>query len=154
MKIGDELKFEGTEEIFILKAMSDRYLIGVRDYTMEERRKEISKWDREFDDILKEEYEIQKDEYFDFDEFCDDSKEYFDLLNEYRYENGDQPEPLSEDTFCYTIIDLKEKERGGDNYYCKFDYSDENECKKAIKELESGDVEISRRNKIELRFKL
>ena len=39
-------------------------------------------------------------------------------------------------TFIYTIIDLHEKERAGDNYYCKYDYPNPEEAKKALQELQ------------------
>lgn len=53
-------------------------------------------------------------------------------------------------TFMYSIIDLKKNIRGADNCYCKFQYDDLEECKEALKELNSGDIEISYRNWCEL----
>lgn len=47
-------------------------------------------------------------------------------------------------TFEYSILDLEYMECNHDNYYCKYDYSDEKECIKAIKELqETRDEEFS-----------
>lgn len=35
---------------------------------------------------------------------------------------------------------------GPDNYYCKFDYSNKQDCEKALTELENGDLEVSTRH--------
>jgi hypothetical protein len=53
-------------------------------------------------------------------------------------------------TFLYVIVDLKEEIRGADNYRCKFDYANIYECEEALKELNSGELEISHRNRIPL----
>lgn len=53
-------------------------------------------------------------------------------------------------TFQYTILDLEKKIRGADNYRCKFSYDDIFECQEALKELHSGQMEISSRNRIPL----
>lgn len=39
-------------------------------------------------------------------------------------------------TYEYSILDLEWMECNHDNYYCKYDYSKEDECKEAIKELQ------------------
>lgn len=49
-------------------------------------------------------------------------------------------------TFMYTLIDLKEKERSSDNYYCRFDYTDHKECEEALKMLNET-AERDERNK-------
>ncbi|MBE0498618.1 MAG: hypothetical protein IBX43_05175 [Campylobacterales bacterium] len=41
---GDEIRFEGTDEVFTIKAMDQRYLICVRPYTIEESIKEKDEW--------------------------------------------------------------------------------------------------------------
>lgn len=38
-------------------------------------------------------------------------------------------------TYIYTIVDLLENKRSSDNYYCRFDYEDEQEAQKALKLL-------------------
>ena len=53
--------------------------------------------------------------------------------------------------FCTShTADKKEKIRGADNYYAKFNYLDSKECKQALIELSNGQLEISRRNKVNL----
>lgn len=39
-------------------------------------------------------------------------------------------------TFEYSIFDLKYMKCNKDNYYCKYDYSNKDECIKALKELQ------------------
>lgn len=51
----------------------------------------------------------------------------------------------------YSLIDLKENKRSPDNLvFGIFDYFNENDCKKAIKYLETGKMELSHRNISEL----
>ena len=147
--IGNEIRFEDTEEVFEIKAMCDRYLICVRPYTIEESQSEKDKWVKGLFEIL--------DEY-------DDDENVEDVERDYIYDNGDCPCVISEDTFAYTIVDLKDNIRGADNYYCKFDYDVQEECEKAIKELntithgcENGNykeyaMEISHRNRVPLQI--
>ena len=47
-------------------------------------------------------------------------------------------------TFEYSILDLEYMECNHDNYYCKYDYSDEKECIEALKELQETRDEIKR----------
>lgn len=55
------------------------------------------------------------------------------------------------DSPVYTILDFYEEIRGSDNYiFSNFDYADAEECSEAIEELESGEMEISSRNRVEL----
>ena len=35
---------------------------------------------------------------------------------------------------------------GSDNYYTKYDYNNEDECQKALEELESGKLEVTTRH--------
>jgi hypothetical protein len=51
------------------------------------------------------------------------------------------------DETVYTIIDLKNNIKGADNYGGWCDYKDEEEIKQLLDELESGEVEISHRNR-------
>lgn len=47
-----------------------------------------------------------------------------------------------EKTYEYSILDLEYMKCNHDNYYCKYNYNDEKECKDALKELqESRDKE-------------
>lgn len=55
-------------------------------------------------------------------------------------------------TFLYVIVDLKDRLRGADNWYCKYDYQDRQESEEALKELQSGVMEVSYRNRIELKI--
>lgn len=51
----------------------------------------------------------------------------------------------------YSLLDFKENKRSSDNLVFRvFDYFDEEDCRKAIEWLESGQMELSRRNAIEL----
>lgn len=51
----------------------------------------------------------------------------------------------------YTIVDLKEQIRGSDNYVIwDIDYSKKEDCKKLLQRLNTGEVEISHRNRIKL----
>ncbi len=147
--IGNEIRFEDTEEVFEIKAMCDRYLICVRPYTIEESQSEKDKWVKGLFEIL--------DEY-------EDDEDVEEVERDYIYNNGDCPCVIDEDTFAYTIVDLKDNIRGADNYYCKFDYDIKEECEKAIKELntithgcENGNykeyaMEISHRNRVPLKI--
>ena len=54
----------------------------------------------------------------------------------------------------YTIIDFELNVRGSDNMiFGIFDYFDRKDCEKAIQYLESGEMEISHRNRVNLEFK-
>jgi len=150
--IGNEIRFEDTEEAFEIKAMCDRYLICVRPYTVEESQSEKDKWNEGLNEILDE---------LDNEEYEEESES---IERDYVYENGEYPCVISEDTFAYTIVDLKDNIRGADNYYCKFDYNIKEECEKAIKELntithgcENGNykeyaMKISHRNRVPLKI--
>lgn len=54
-------------------------------------------------------------------------------------------------TYFYTIIDLQEKIRGSHNiiFNC-YDFEDYKECRLAVMQIYSGDLEISHRNRIDL----
>lgn len=138
MKLKDEIKFEDTYEVFTIRAMDKRYLICVRPYTIEESEKEQNDW---IDNLFKEVNGLSIEE-----------SSYIE--RQYIEENGECPEPISKDTFCYTIVDLEEKTRSSDNFYCKFDYDDDKECLKALQELNNGEMELSRRNKVDLKIRI
>lgn len=53
----------------------------------------------------------------------------------------------------YSILDLKKNIRGADNWiFGRYDYLNHSDCEKAILDLTSGDVEISRRNACDIRI--
>ena len=49
-------------------------------------------------------------------------------------------------TFEYSILDLEYMECNKDNYYCKYNYQDINECKEALKELQETRNEEKKTN--------
>lgn len=49
-------------------------------------------------------------------------------------------------TYIYTIIDLKNKLRGADNYGC-WGYETDEQCQEAIKKWDSGEITHSSRNR-------
>ena len=158
------IAFKDTDEIFNVMAEDERYIIGVRPYTIQERDGEIKEWSDELNRVLKEDYEDGEYEFDTFDDYYDCSVAD-EVRADFQRENGECPEELSEDTFAYTIVDLVEKIRGADNYGCKFDYDKKEECEKALKELNTitdiskdtpcpeCEMKISHRNKVELKLK-
>lgn len=149
----ETITFEDTDEVFKIMAKDDRFIIGVRSYTTKEREQEIEKYSNGLNELLDEEYRCDNRGYETFNEFYEYCLEVEEFEQQYKYDNGDCPETISKDTFCYTLIDLKENIRGADNYYCKFDYDKQEECEKALIELNNGDMQLSRRNKVELKIK-
>ena len=66
------------------------------------------------------------------------------------YDSKDAYEDLK-DSPIYSILDFKENRRGPDNYiFGMYDYWSKEDCELCIKDLESGQVEISRRHGIDL----
>lgn len=54
-------------------------------------------------------------------------------------------------TYLYTIVDLVEKIRGPDYWiFGRYDHRVENDIKQCLTDLQSGETEISRRNRIKL----
>lgn len=49
-------------------------------------------------------------------------------------------------TFEYSILDLEYMECNHDNYYCKYDYSNEKECIEALKEIQDARDEEKKTN--------
>lgn len=49
-------------------------------------------------------------------------------------------------TYIYTVIDLKNKLRGADNYWC-YGYKTDEECQEAIKKWDKGEITHSSRNR-------
>lgn len=151
-----EIKFQNDTKPYNVMAEDDRYVICSRIYTVKESKEEAEQWDKDLESKLKEHWEeldglekLKWDDNFDF--WVGDSTEAFNKEQEIKYlELGERPTEYQEDTQCYTIVDKKEKIRGADNHYTKFNYLDSEECKQALIELNNGQLEISRRNKIEL----
>ena len=147
---------DSPKETFNIMQEDERYIICSRIYTVEESKQEAEQWDKDLESKLKEHWEeldelekLKWDDDFDF--WSGDSTEAFNKEQEIKYlELGERPTEYEEDTQCYTIVDKKEKIRGADNHYTKFNYLDSEECKQALKELNAGKLEISRRNKINL----
>lgn len=56
-------------------------------------------------------------------------------------------------TVLYTIVDLKEKVRGTENLVFCMGFETDEDCQEALQRLQSGETEISYRNRVELKFK-
>ncbi|MFY4844628.1 hypothetical protein ACOTVP_08825 [Aliarcobacter butzleri] len=149
-----EIKFINDNKPYNIMVEDERFMICSRVYTTKEREQEQEDWDLELEELYKivwkSKTKKEKKDYFSNFDYWQDSKEADKIREEYIYENGEQPERISEDMQCYTIVDKKLKIRGSDNYYNKFNYLDINECKKALKELNIGKLKISNRNRIQL----
>lgn len=52
-------------------------------------------------------------------------------------------------TYLYTIVDLKKKCRGADNWYCKYDY-EKDDLTDCLKELHTGKIYSTHRSRIDL----
>jgi len=131
------ITFKDTDEVFSIMAEDKRYIIASRPYTVSENKKERIKWTENLSEFLSD---------------CL-PEESISLTTEFIQNNGRPEVAIDRDTFCYTIIDLQEQIRSSDNYSCKFDYDKKEECIKALAELNSGTMELSRRNKVELQIK-
>jgi len=148
------IAFKDTDEVFNVMAEDKRYIIASRLYTIAERNSEIKEWSDGLNRMLEEEHENYNRGFDAFNDFFEDCSEILELEQQYRYDNGDCPQELLEDTFCYTIIDLNQNIRSDDNYiFTPFDYSKKEDCEKALAELNSGAMELSRRNKVDLQLK-
>lgn len=55
-------------------------------------------------------------------------------------------------TVLYTIVDLKEGVRGSDDLIFCMGYETQDEINNALKRLKDGEMEISHRNRVELRI--
>lgn len=151
-----QIKFINDTKPYNVMVEDERYTICSRIYTVQESKEGAEQWDKDLDSRLKEHWEeldwfekLKWEDNFDF--WLDDSAEAFIKEKEITYlELGERPREYEEDTQCYTIIDKKEKIRGADNCYNKFNYLDIEECKQALAQLNKGELEISRRNSIDL----
>ena len=56
-------------------------------------------------------------------------------------------------TVLYTIVDLQEKIRGTENLIFGMGFETDEDCREALQRLQSGETEISHRNRVELLFK-
>lgn len=85
--------------------------------------------------------------------FFEEKKSYRIVARTTRFLICTKPYNLKKDSYLYTIVDLKFNVRGKDNYiWSKYDYTDTQQLGEAIADLESGKLEISRRNQIENRI--
>lgn len=144
------ITFKDTGETFEIMAHDERYIICQRPYTVQERDSEIKEWSDSLQNQLTEEYDADNRGYDSLDNFLEYCLEVEEIEQNHRQENGSCPEEIEKDTFCYTIVDLQTKKRAPDNYYCKFNYDKKEECEIALKELNSGEMQLSRRRSIEL----
>lgn len=53
-------------------------------------------------------------------------------------------------TVMYFIIDLEEQRRGPDNMVFCFGYESDEDCAERLKELQTGEIEVSRRRDVPL----
>jgi len=132
----NNITFKDTNETFEIMVKDERYIICQRLYTVAESERESKKWDEDIAQLKQG--------------LTDKEIESEFLYSDDHHELGMRPQEFKEDTFCYTIVDLQEKKRAPDNYYCKFNYDKKEECEKALIELNNGDMQLSRRNSIEL----
>ena len=56
-------------------------------------------------------------------------------------------------TVLYTIVDLLEKVRGTENLVFCMGFETDEDCQEALQRLQSGETEVSYRNRVELKFK-
>lgn len=56
-------------------------------------------------------------------------------------------------TVLYTIVDLQEKVRGTENLIFGLGFETDEDCQEALLRLQSGETEISYRNRVALLFK-
>lgn len=139
MKTGEHIRFEEDNKPYTIKAMNKRYLICVRPHTVAEREEEIKKWQEGLGERMSHA----------------ESEDEADYVHcSYLLNNGDCLDPISDDTFAYTIVDLKERIRGADNYGCKYDYDQASQCQAALKQLgkKTAEFSISRRNRVPLKI--
>lgn len=66
--------------------------------------------------------------------FKSEKQRYTVMAHDARFVIAIKPFNLKK-TYIYTIIDLKDKKRSSDNYYCRFDYNSTIECNEALKML-------------------
>lgn len=145
------ITFKDTDETFEIMTQDERYIICQRPYTVAERDSEIKEWSDELNQNLDAEYIDDSRGFNTFDDFYEDCLEVEDIEREHRYQYGDCPEALSEDTIYYTVVDLQEQKRGDDSYvFSPHDYSKKQDCEEALLDLNDGEMELSRRNSIEL----
>lgn len=140
-----KIKFYNEEQLYTIMVQDKRYLICQRPYTVQENIEERKQWFNELEIDIRENEDIDKEI----------------LYKELVYKNGEPPEVLSEDTYMYTIVDLKEKIRGTDNYvFSPYDYSKLEDCVQCLNDLniithqhgsyKEYKTEISKRNRVYL----
>ena len=140
-----KIKFYNEEKLYAIMVQDQRYLICQRPYTVQENIEEREQWFNELEIDIRENEDI------------DEEIIYKELVSY----NDEPPEVLSEDTYMYTIADLKEKIRGTDNYvFSPYDYSKLEDCVQCLNDLNTityqheeykeYKTEISKRNRVDL----
>lgn len=56
-------------------------------------------------------------------------------------------------TVLYTIVDLQERIRGTENLVFGMGFETDEDCQEALQRIQSGETEISHRNRVKLLFK-
>ena len=83
--------------------------------------------------------------------FNEEARPYTIRACDERYLVCTKPYDLKPKTVQYTMVDLKENIRGTDGYAIgPYDYYEDEDCQAYLKELQTGESQISRRNRIEL----
>ena len=149
---------DSPEETFNIMAYDDRFMVCSRIYTIAEAKIECDIWDTKLEDYLKDCWNDLEDKskFENFDDWRYEKDCGFKHQQIFTYQiESERPCEPDEDTQCYTLVDKEKNIRGADNFYNKFNYLDESECRKALKELKTPngmngyELEISRRNRID-----
>lgn len=83
--------------------------------------------------------------------FEEEKKPYKIRACDERYLVCTKPYNFKKETVIYTMVDLQEGIRGTDGYSLGcYSYYPQEDCDNYLKELENGEIEISRRNRIKL----
>lgn len=86
--------------------------------------------------------------------FEEEKKPYKVRCHNERYAICTKPYNFRPETVIYTIVDFQEKIRGTDFYSIgPYDYYTQEDCDNALQDLINGEMEISYRNRIELKIK-
>lgn len=86
--------------------------------------------------------------------FAEEKKPYTVIACDGRFLVCTKPFNLKH-TVQYTIVDLLKRIRGADNYWTwggHYDYSKKDECEQCIRDIYTGEVQISKRNVIPLKI--
>lgn len=84
--------------------------------------------------------------------FAEENKPYTVRACDSRYLVCTKPFNLRK-TVLYTIVDLVEKVRGTENLVFCMGFETDEECEDALRRLQSGETEVSYRNRVKLLFR-